>query len=212
VRHHCLRQPSAPVRAAKRGRQADRRRPRPGSWRPCTGRWLRSRPPERSTRQAASSSRGPEDPFESKGQIDRSEGRATGRHATLTGRFKTTSPTIRDRTVIQGESGRQDLNLRPLDPQSSALARLRHAPNQPYGSDASRNAVTRPPHYRRTPAAVQHEPAATPIWPASGSSWSLGPPHARTRQRGNSRAMPQRPPRRTRLPPPRPLAPPRRRS
>ena len=26
-------------------------------------------------------------------------------------------------------SGRQDLNLRPLDPQSSALARLRHAPN-----------------------------------------------------------------------------------
>ncbi len=26
------------------------------------------------------------------------------------------------------QSGRQDLNLRPLDPQSSALARLRHAP------------------------------------------------------------------------------------
>jgi hypothetical protein len=26
------------------------------------------------------------------------------------------------------ESGRQDLNLRPLDPQSSALAKLRHAP------------------------------------------------------------------------------------
>ena len=26
------------------------------------------------------------------------------------------------------KSGRQDLNLRPLDPQSSALARLRHAP------------------------------------------------------------------------------------
>ena len=25
-------------------------------------------------------------------------------------------------------SGRQDLNLRPLDPQSSALAKLRHAP------------------------------------------------------------------------------------
>jgi hypothetical protein len=29
---------------------------------------------------------------------------------------------------IESESGRQDLNLRPLDPQSSALARLRHAP------------------------------------------------------------------------------------
>jgi hypothetical protein len=26
------------------------------------------------------------------------------------------------------QSGRQDLNLRPLDPQSSALAKLRHAP------------------------------------------------------------------------------------
>ena len=26
-------------------------------------------------------------------------------------------------------SGRQDLNLRPLDPQSSTLAKLRHAPN-----------------------------------------------------------------------------------
>ena len=31
---------------------------------------------------------------------------------------------------FQGKkSGRQDLNLRPLDPQSSALAKLRHAPN-----------------------------------------------------------------------------------
>jgi hypothetical protein len=33
-------------------------------------------------------------------------------------------------TVQKGhQSGRQDLNLRPLDPQSSALAKLRHAPN-----------------------------------------------------------------------------------
>ncbi len=31
------------------------------------------------------------------------------------------------------QSGRQDLNLRPLDPQSSALARLRHAPSQQPG-------------------------------------------------------------------------------
>ena len=30
---------------------------------------------------------------------------------------------------VSFKSGRQDLNLRPLDPQSSALARLRHAPN-----------------------------------------------------------------------------------
>ena len=29
----------------------------------------------------------------------------------------------------QCKSGRQDLNLRPFDPQSNALARLRHAPN-----------------------------------------------------------------------------------
>jgi hypothetical protein len=28
-------------------------------------------------------------------------------------------------------SGRQDLNLRPFDPQSNALARLRHAPKPP---------------------------------------------------------------------------------
>ena len=30
--------------------------------------------------------------------------------------------------LMAKKSGRQDLNLRPLDPQSSALARLRYAP------------------------------------------------------------------------------------
>lgn len=40
------------------------------------------------------------------GQIDRTEQRVAGRHATLGGRFKTTSPTARDRPVIQAESGR----------------------------------------------------------------------------------------------------------
>ena len=33
-----------------------------------------------------------------------------------------------DDSLAFNQSGRQDLNLRPLDPQSSALARLRHAP------------------------------------------------------------------------------------
>gem|GEM_PF-5823691 len=31
--------------------------------------------------------------------------------------------------ALPEKSGRQDLNLRPLDPQSSALAKLRHAPD-----------------------------------------------------------------------------------
>ena len=31
--------------------------------------------------------------------------------------------------LFEEKSGRQDLNLRPLDPQSSTLAKLRHAPN-----------------------------------------------------------------------------------
>jgi hypothetical protein len=43
--------------------------------------------------------------------------RRTSRRATLTGRSSITSPTIRHRTDIRGKSGRQDLNLRPLDPQ-----------------------------------------------------------------------------------------------
>ena len=30
--------------------------------------------------------------------------------------------------LFLSESGRQDLNLRPLDPQSNALAKLRYAP------------------------------------------------------------------------------------
>ena len=32
----------------------------------------------------------------------------------------------------QKKSGRQDLNLRPLAPHASALAKLRHAPNNKY--------------------------------------------------------------------------------
>ena len=32
---------------------------------------------------------------------------------------------------VPAESGRQDLNLRPRDPQSRALAKLRHAPVKP---------------------------------------------------------------------------------
>jgi hypothetical protein len=37
------------------------------------------------------------------------------------------------RARFEEQSGRQDLNLRPLDPQSSALARLRHAPSHAAG-------------------------------------------------------------------------------
>ncbi len=35
----------------------------------------------------------------------------------------------RRRAVFKKQSGRQDLNLRPSEPHSDALARLRHAPN-----------------------------------------------------------------------------------
>ena len=35
------------------------------------------------------------------------------------------------RLIKEQTSGRQDSNLRPLDPQSSALAKLRHAPKPP---------------------------------------------------------------------------------
>jgi hypothetical protein len=56
-------------------------------------------------------------PFQSEGQIDRIEQRVAGRHAKLGGRFKTTSSTGENRSVIRSKSGRQDLNLRPLDPQ-----------------------------------------------------------------------------------------------
>ena len=44
--------------------------------------------------------------FQSEEQIDRIETHVAGRRATLTGRSSNTSPTIRDRTVIQGKSGR----------------------------------------------------------------------------------------------------------
>ena len=39
------------------------------------------------------------------------------------------------------KSGRQDLNLRPLDPQSSALARLRHVPCFGHLADSVDNLV-----------------------------------------------------------------------
>jgi hypothetical protein len=42
--------------------------------------------------------------------------------------------TVCNTLILQNlqKSGRQDLNLRPLDPQSSALAKLRHAPINHY--------------------------------------------------------------------------------
>ena len=40
----------------------------------------------------------------------------------------TKNPLLSENKGDKIESGRQDLNLRPLDPQSSALAKLRHAP------------------------------------------------------------------------------------
>jgi len=75
-------------------------------------------PPSRTPRRSRSLRRGQqESPFRSEGRVDRIETHVAGRRATVTGRSSNTSPTIRDRTVIQGKSGRQDLNLRPLDPQ-----------------------------------------------------------------------------------------------
>ena len=73
-------------------------------------------------------------------------------------------------------SGRQDLNLRPLDPQSSALARLRHAPKPPRDDSAKRHrrpttdtlwhnaprASTRVAHGRYTRADTPALPAARP--------------------------------------------------
>ncbi len=38
---------------------------------------------------------------------------------------------VRGLDVPQTQSGREDSNLRPLDPQSSALTRLRYAPSRP---------------------------------------------------------------------------------
>jgi hypothetical protein len=53
----------------------------------------------------------------------------------------------------KSKSGRQDLNLRPLDPQSSALARLRHAPigvlDKPSQPPGSRRTDERNGEYRR---------------------------------------------------------------
>ena len=96
------------------------RRPAGADGRRASGR-PRRRPaprPSRTPRRSRTLRRGrQESPFQSEGRIDRIETHVAGRRATLTGRSSITSPTIRDRTVIQGKSGRQDLNLRPLDPQ-----------------------------------------------------------------------------------------------
>jgi len=64
--------------------------------------------PDEATGSATGSKKAP---FQSEGRIDRIETHVAGRRATLTGRSSNTSPTIRDRRVIQGKSGQQDLNL-----------------------------------------------------------------------------------------------------
>ena len=86
--------------------------------------------------------------------------------------WETAGPTTRAQKalIIQCKvmSGRQDLNLRPLDPQSSALARLRHAPKYSRHREGSRLHGPRPPHYCITSPALQHElpsPLLLPLLP-----------------------------------------------
>ena len=50
-------------------------------------------------------------------------------------------------------SGRQDSNLRPSEPHSDALARLRHAPSQP-----------RPPHGLPASSSIAHRPQSCNGW------------------------------------------------
>jgi len=143
------------MRATKRHRPPAARRPR-RKRKSRSQQWLSTQPPRKRPTRSNSLRRGQKSPFQTERQIDRKERLVAGRQAKLFDRFKT-SPTARERMVIQGQSGRQDLNLRPLDPQSSALARLRHAPKYSQHREGSRLHGPRPPHYCRTSPALQHE-------------------------------------------------------
>ena len=169
-----LRQSPVALHASQQQRPSTGRRPAGAGGRRASGR-PRRRPaprPSRTPRRSRTLRRGQqESPFQSEGRIDRIETHVAGRRATLTGRSSITSPTIRDRTVIQGKSGRQDLNLRPLDPQSSALARLRHAPSRYRSAPLTEN--------RSATFELSHKPAVSSIshggfvFPAGKSSRQL---------------------------------------